>query len=216
MAGEELQVVRLRDDFYRDGFNKVLVALATILAAIGFLIAIILYLYFSEPAPLHFSTDREWRILPPVPLDQPYLNTPDLIQWVSETLPAVLTYDFVNYSTELKDKEQYFTPNGWKKYTDLINIYANYNTIQTSKMFVNSFADGAPFIINQGVLEGKYAWWVQMPINVHYITVDKSNGQPLLIRALVVRVSTLNNLSGVAIENILVSRGGGDQVRVHG
>ena len=44
------------------------------------------------------------------------------------------------------------------------------------------------------------SWWVQMLININY-----SGGytQPLNLQVLIVRVPTLNNLYGVAIENII-------------
>lgn len=216
MAGEELQIVRLRNDFYRDGFNKLLIALIALVASIIFLIAISVYLYMDKPPPVYFSTDNEWRVLQPVPLTEQYLSTADLIQWVSETLPAVFTYDFIGYTKQLQDNSQYFTANGWKKFLDQINEYANYNNVQSNKWFINAAPAGAPFILNQGVLDDKYAWWIQMPINVNYISVTKSNSQALVIQALVVRVSTLNNLSGVGIENIIVTKGTGEQIRING
>ena len=48
-------------------------------------------------------------------------------------------------------------------FLEQVNVYANFNTIQSSKLFVNSEASGAPFfILSQGLLDGKYAWWIQM------------------------------------------------------
>lgn len=216
MAGEEVQVVRLRNDFYRDGFYKVLLALAILIMAIVLLTLLSVYLFLFKPPPVNFKADNEWRLLPPVPLDQPYLTTPDLIQWVTEALPASFNYDFINYTSQLKDKAQYFTPNGWKKFLDQINTYANYNDIQTQKLFLNASAAGAPFVLNQGLLEGKYGWWVQMPIIIRVISIDKNYPQHLVIQALVVRVPTLNNLDGVGIDNIIVSKGKGEQVLING
>jgi intracellular multiplication protein IcmL len=216
-AREELQVVRLRDDFYRDGFYKILFALATIFVAIGLLVALSVYLYFSKPAPIHFrTTDHEWRVLGPVPLDQQYISTPDLIQWVSEVLPKIFTYDFIRYTDQVKNDAQYFTTNGWQKFLDQVNVYANYNGVQSNKLFINSFPAGAPFILNQGLLNGKYAWWVQMPVNITYINLSGKSTTPIVIQALVVRVPTLNNLSGVGIDNMIITKGGGDQIQVHG
>lgn len=206
MAGEELQVVRLRDDFYRDGFYKVIIALAAIVAAIVFLLTISIYLYVTKPPPVSFTTDNEWRVLQPVPLDQVYLSTPDLIQWVSEALPGVFTYDFIHYTERLKDAGQYFTANGWKKFIDQVNVYANYKKVLDSKLFINAVPGGAPFIVNQGVLDGRYAWWVQMPININYVTLGAKSSQAITIQVLVVRVPTLNNLYGVGIENFIVSK----------
>jgi intracellular multiplication protein IcmL len=216
MAREESQVVRLKDDFYRDGFYKVIFSLLAIVVAIVFLIALSLYVHFTKPDPVNFSADNEWRVLPPVPLDQPYLSTSDLVQWISEVLPSAFTFDFVNYSKFLKNSAQYFTQNGWNKFLEQVNVYANFNTIQSSKLFVNSEASGAPFILSQGLLDGKYAWWVQMPINIQYINVEKMTLTPLVVQVLITRVPTLNNLYGVGIENIVVNKGGGDQLDVNG
>lgn len=216
MAGEELQVVRLKDDFYRDGFYKILLALLTILVAITFLVLLSVSLFLAKPAPVNFRVDNDFRILPNVPVDQEYISQPDLIQWISQTLPIVFTFDFVSYTKQLKNAAQYFTSNGWSKYLDQINVYVNFNSVQDQKIFVNSYAAGAPFVLNQGVLSGKYAWWIQMPINVHYITVDRHSIQPLVIQALIVRVPTLNNLYGVGIENIIVSKGNGEQIHITG
>lgn len=212
MAGEELQVVRLRDDFYRDGFYKVLLAVATIIVAIVLLIIVSLYLLGSKPKPVYFSTDNEWRVLAPVPVEQQYLKNPDLAQWVTNVLPQAFTYDFISYTKQLKNLGQYFTANGWQIFLNQLNIYANYNGIQTQKLFVSASAAGAPVVINQGLLQGRYAWWVQMPVNLNYISADKGSTQPLVIQVLVVRVPTLNNISGVGIENMIVSKGDANQV----
>src|SRR5688572_30035886 len=92
--------IQLKNDFYRDGFYKVLLALGLILIAIFLLVALSLYLHFSKPEPVDFSVGTEFRVLQPVPTDQPYLSTADLLQWVSQTLPKVFSYDFVSYSAQ--------------------------------------------------------------------------------------------------------------------
>ena len=81
MAEEELQLVNLRDDFYRDGFYKALTAFVVLLVAILLLIAAVLYLQLSKPAPVFFSTGDEYRTVAPVPVNQSYLTLPDLLQW---------------------------------------------------------------------------------------------------------------------------------------
>lgn len=204
MAEEELQIIRLRNDFYRDGFRKVIFALCVMGVAIGLLIATSLYLYLEKPAPIKFATDAEWRVLPPVPLDRPYLQTPDLLQWVSNVLPGLFTYNFLNYTVRYKNNAEYFTANGWKKIQDILNTFVAYNVVQNSKLFVNGSAGGAPFILNQGLLSGKYGWWVQMPINVSYSSLEGGTTLSLVLQALVIRMSTLDNLYGVAIDNIIV------------
>lgn len=204
MAEENLQVVRLKQDFYRDGLNKVIFALITIGAAIGLLIALTVYFYLTKPPPTTFSSDSEWRILSPVPLDQPYLPVADLVQWVGETVPQLFTFDFVNYARQYKNLEQYFTSKGWQTYLTAVNPYVHASRIQSQKLFVGASLSNAPIISNQGLLEGRYGWWVTMPITISYTSGNKTSTQDIALEVLVIRVSTLNNLYGVAIENFIV------------
>ncbi len=218
MAEEELQVVSLRDDFYRDGFYKALGAFALLLIAIILLSAASLYLQFSKPSPVEFVTGDEFRTVAPVPINQAYLTQPDLMQWISERLPALFRYDFVNYNRDINTNMRYFTDNGWKNYQDLLKIYADGNSIAASKLFVSAVPGGAPIMLNQGLLPGGvYGWWIQMPLNLSYSSRTTGNAIPLVAQVLVVRVPTLNNLSGVAIEKMtLTKKGGGNQVITNG
>jgi intracellular multiplication protein IcmL len=206
---ETEHVVVLRDDFYRDHFGKVLFIIASVCIAIVLLIAASIYLHLNKPEPVSFAVLDEWRVQPPIPLDQPYLATPDLLQWVSDALPKAFNYDFNHYNGQLQQASQYFTKDGWKIFLNQLNIYVNYNNVQNDKMFVNGSAAGAPFILNQGLLSGRYAWWVQMPVDVSYANYNRSARRSLTLQVLVVRVSTLNNLNGIGIDNVIVSKSTG-------
>jgi intracellular multiplication protein IcmL len=204
MADEGLHVIRIRNDFYRDGFGRLVLALSVIVVALIFLIMASIYIYVATPVPVNFATDAEWRILPPVPINKPYLSTANLLQWVSESFSTMFNFDFLNYENKHAEYEHYFTENGWKKYNDLLNMYIPIGSIQNSKSVVTGVADGAPFVVNQGLLSGRYAWWVQMPINVRFSGYNRNYLQSFVLQALVVRVPTLNNLSGVAIDNLVI------------
>lgn len=205
MAAEDLQVIRLRDDFYRDGFNRILFCLLLIFGAIGLLVATSLYLFISKPPPVYFATDNEFRIVAPVPLNQPYIHTSDLLQWVNEAVSAAFTYDYLNFDREFEANKRYFTENGWKKYLELLNNYAASKTLQASKIFVNAALYSAPFIVNQGVLNDRYGWWIQVPMQIRSTGFQTNYSQSVTFQTLVVRISTLNDLNGVAIDNIVVA-----------
>lgn len=217
MAENELQLVSLRDDFYRDGYYKALAAMGILLVAIALLVSASLYLQLSKPHPVTFAVGDEFRTLSSIPTNKPYLSQPDLIQWVSDVLPRLFTFDFVNYNQELKSVSDYFTVNGAKSYADQLKVYADYNSIVPQKLFLNAKPAGAPFILNQGILPGQiYGWLIQMPLELDYRSAGRRNTMTLVMQALVVRVSTLNNLSGVAIEKLTVTKGAGDQVLSNG
>ena len=210
MAKEEnTQIVTLHNDYYRDSFGKLLVIIGSLFVAIIFLIGVSLYLHYKKPAPTTFLASAEWRVQPPVPLTEPYLSIPEVLQWVSNVIPNAFAYDFANYNDQLKKNSIHFTAEGWKIFLNQLNIYVNYNNVQAYKLFVNSVPTSAPYIINQGLLSGRYAWWIQMPINIDFVGYDRNFKQSLILQILVVRVSTLNNLNGIGIENVIVTKSTG-------
>src|SRR5579862_2259634 len=162
MPENNLPVVELLDDFYRDSFNKVVLIIVSIGIAIVFLITMALYIYLHKPAPKYFPVGDEWRIKAPVPVDQPYLSNPEVLQWVSDTVSKIFTLDFNNYNAQLQKYMPYFTQDGWQNFLNQLNIYANYNKVQTGRMFIYVVPTGAPVIINDSssgsLSSGRYAW----------------------------------------------------------
>ncbi len=209
MAEEGLQRIRLKDDFYRDGFYKALIAWLALLFVIILLLGLSLYIALTKPAPVDFAADNEWRILPSVPLDVPYLSQADLLQWVSDTLSRVFTYDFVNYNQQASKNMYFFTNNGWEAFTTILPQYVNSNTMFNAKGFLSAYPAGAPKIIQSGLLNGVYLWRIQMPINLNYSSLQTTSQLQLSAEISVVRISTLNNLHGVAIDTISVTKGVG-------
>lgn len=214
MAEEE--VGQLKIDFYRDGFGRILIAIFLTLAAMVLLGLISAYLFLTHPEPVVFSVDKDWRVLPPVPIDQAYIKDPDLLQWISQVLPSVLTYDFVNYKTQVDEARQYFSDNGWKVFLNQLDTYANNNTLQAAKMFVNANPSGAPIVLNRGILDGRYAWWIQIPMKLSYSSPGGTSVKPLVFQVLIVRIPTLDNLDGVTIDNVVIKPGEGTQINAKG
>ncbi len=214
MAGEELQIVRLRNDFYRDGFYKMFIALGLMLGAIFLVLTASFSLWLEKPSPVVFNTDAEGRVFPPVPLDKPYISTADLLQWVSTVLPQAFSYDFLNFNNQYASIQQYFTPDGFAKLTTLLNTYANPKTVEASKLFIIAAPSAAPTIylqgLGKGAVAGKYGWWIQLPLDIKYTgSAEKEYTTPVIVKALVIRIPITNDLSGVAIDDILVSKSQG-------
>lgn len=205
MAGEETGVIELRDSFYRDSYGRVLFTLCGVGVSIVIFIAVSIYIHLDKPAPIIFPVDNDMRVLQPVPLNQPYLSTPDLLQWVADVLPRLFALDFNHYNDQVQANTQYFTQNGRQSYLNQLNNYANYNNVQAYKVFVTAVPDAAPFILREGVVpdSGKYGWWVQMPVVISFAGYKPPPSVTLTFQMLIIRVSTLNNLNGVAIDTLM-------------
>ena len=204
MPEEQTELVTLRADFYRDRFKMILLLVALTGGIIVLVIALSIYLYVVKPPPITFPVSNGWRVQPTVALDQPYHTTSDILQWVSDAIPRVFQYDFNHYEDQLRANSHYFTEEGRRVFLNQLSNYVDNNVLQKNRLFVQPVPTGAPYILNQGLLSGRYGWWVQMPILLSYIGNIPLVPQKLNLQVLVVRVPTVNNLFGVAINNIVV------------
>lgn len=207
MTNEEVLLGEFRDHFYRDGFALLVSSFAILLISVSIVLGLSLWTFFNKPKPQFFMTDDSWRVVPSVPVNEAYISTPALLQWVSDVLPGSLTVDFVNWQSEVAGQEQHFTPDGWKKYQQILQVYASESSVEKYRLFVSAVARGAPVIVNQGLYQGSYGWWIQMPVDLSYSSSVKGNTKSLVIQALVIRVPTLDDLRGVRINNIIVKAG---------
>lgn len=207
MAEEDALVIELNDGFYRDGFKKVIILLSLLGAAICLLISASVYLIVTKPPPQFFIVGEDFRLQPEVPVNTAYLTTPQVLQWTSDTLREIFALDFLDYNEKLAENRTYFTAEGWRVYQNQLNNYVDYNTVKSSMLFAEATPASAPFVLNQGLLSGRYAWWVQMPIQIAFKGVRAKSDENLTLQVLVVRVPTKDNLAGIAIENIIVETG---------
>src|SRR4051812_27302179 len=115
-AEDALEVVKLRNNFYRDNYRRVVLALLfMILINIG-LVAIIGYMVTHRPTPVYFATSSDGKITQLHALSEPVVSTAELLQWTTQATTTAYTYNFVNYRKELQAASEYFTPEGWKEY----------------------------------------------------------------------------------------------------
>lgn len=206
MAEEGMDVVRLEDNYYRDSFGKVVFVIICIFLSIFFLAGISIYIFMNQPPPTTFRVAEEWRVVAPVPVQQPYLAEPDMLQWVSEVVPSLFNVDFAYMSGQVADVKKYFTDNGYQIYLNQLNNYADSKVVEANKLFVRGTPTRAPIILNQGVLSGRYAWWVQIPVNISYAGAVETPDVRLTLQVLIVRTDTTNNLTGILIDNVIVEK----------
>lgn len=206
MADQDaLELVRLRNNFYRDSYRRVLVALLLMVVVNLVLAGTIYYLLANRPMPQYFATTSDGKVIPLYPLQSPVVSTAELLQWATVAATSANTYNFANYRKELQEASQYFTPTGWKEYQKELKGSRNLETVTAKKLTVSAVATGAPIILDQGVVLGKYKWKIQLPILVTYESSTTKISQPLVVNMLVTRVSTLDYKNGIAIDAFYMS-----------
>jgi intracellular multiplication protein IcmL len=200
-----VEVVKLRNDFYRDGYKRVILALLLSVLLNAVLIATFTYVITHPPAPQYFATTINGRITPLIPLDQPNMPPSTLLQWANSAAIAAYTYNFVNYRQELQAASEFFTTDGWTEFTNALKASNNLNAVIDKKLVVSAVATGAPVILDQGIIDGIYTWRVQMPMLVTYQSASQTARQNVLVTMVIQRISTLNSARGIGISSFVAA-----------
>lgn len=204
MAYDALEVVKNRNDFYKDSYHKlVLILFTAILAIIGLVVAIV-FLVMSRPSPTYFATTDSGRMIPLIPLNQPNLSDKALLQWTSQAVVSVYSYNFVNFREIFQNNEKYFTNDGWQEFLNALKASRNLETVKDKKLIVSAVLSGAPIISSKNVFNGRYTWQIQMPVLVTYQSMSEQFNSSYLITLTIQRVSTLDNIYGVGISSFVV------------
>ncbi len=205
MAESALELVHLRNNFYRDNYRRVLFILLLMVVINLGLLGFIVYQAAHAPKPKFFATTADGKLIAIKPLTMPVVSAAALRQWANRAAVASYTYDFVHYRSQLEDASEYFTPTGWRSFEKSLQSSRNLTTVLSKKLVVGAVATGAPVILDQAVIGGRYAWKVSMPLLVTYQSASMRIQQPLVINMVITRVPTENYPQGIAIAQFYAS-----------
>lgn len=202
-----IEAVRVRNSFYKDSYKFMLLAL---LISTGFTILLVianLYVRYDTPAPVYFATNQDGSLKTWVPLNIPYLSDSDVIAFVTNTVKATFASDFLNYRNTLQNVRTHYTPEGYQSFIDALTQSNNLNAVLSQKFSVSVNVVGDPVILQQGVLPATntYAWRIQIPLDLHYVSSEQEKLQPVNATITVTRVSSLLNEQSIAIASLILS-----------
>jgi intracellular multiplication protein IcmL len=199
MAEDVLTTVVMRNNFYRDGQRKMIIILLLSIIANFVLASMLVYIVTHPPTPKYFATSINGRITPLFALNEPNQSDSAVLQWANQAAIAAFTYNFVNYQAELQAASGFFTADGWDQFLNALQQSNNLDAVKAKKLIVSAVATRAPIILQKGVLNGRFAWRIQMPLLVTYQSASEFSQQNLVVTMLVTRVSTLNSPRGIGI-----------------
>jgi len=201
------QSVQIRNEFYRDGYKKVLTVSVALAAALVGSIGANIYLVTNPTQNKYFATTPDGKVLPISPLDEPSLDQAAVLSWAARAAVKPYNFDFLNYRAQLQAIAVDFTTSG---YNDLLKAYGDRNIIDyvtKKQLLVASQPSSAAVITAQGQDKGIYTWRVQVPINVTFQGgPDRINStQNLMVSMVVMRVPNRDNPDGLGVNQYIVS-----------
>ena len=155
-----------------------------------------------HPDRQYFASDNG-RIFPLIPLSQPYRKAADVIQTARDTITRSFTLDFVNWRSQLEDVRKHYTRSGFKSVVKSLNTTGVLDTIKNRRMNMNITA-GAGVITKEAVEEGRFTWYIEMPITVRlHGQTSKLPDQKFLALIRMERVPTLDSIDGIGISQLV-------------
>lgn len=200
-----LEAVRFRNQFYRDGYRRVLSILLISFLINAALVAFIYYQYATRPTPTYFATNEDGTLKELIPLNEPYVNQEQLLSWASQAAIAAYSFNFLDYRSNLQNARKYFTPKGFDDYVKVLDSSGNLQTVIKNRLVVKPVITDVPIIVKEGLIagEGVYGWRIQIPMLIQYVSASDKIEQPVLATLLIKRVSTLGSSEGIAIESFV-------------
>lgn len=203
---DPLVMVLARNAFYRRLHYLALAALALTSSVIIALICVIVFLLQNPTHPLFFATDSVGRLIPIIPVNTPNMTTDDVIDWTTQGVESALSYDYVNFRSQLQSAQKYFTRYGWTNYMNALRGNNNLVALTNRKMVVLAKVVEKPKILAQGILAGSYAWKFQMPVLVTYLlppNYEAKFSNPLDVTVIVQRQQVLQGYKGLGIVQLI-------------
>ena len=208
MVDDAVELVRLRNNFYRDNYRRLVGCVLLLLVIVILLVGIIFYQIINRPAPKYFAATVDGRIMQLFPLSEPMLSPAELLQWSHRAAISAYTYNFVNYRSAMQQLQNKFTPDGWRYYENALRTARTLEMVIAKKLVVSAVATGTPVILDQAVVNGRYSWKVQIPLLVTYQSPNEQTQQPMVVTMIVSRVPTVDMPKGIAIVSFVSSSQG--------
>ncbi len=199
-----LDLVRFRNFFYRDGYRKAMTGLLGSLGLNLILIILTIVLMISRTPPVYFATQADGSLVEIQPLDQPVVSDSMLLTWATRAAVSSYSFNFLDWQNDLQNVQQYFTSTGFKNFVDALQSSGNLDTVVAKRLVVQATVVDVPRVIQQGTIKGRYAWKIQIPMLIKYISANEELRQPVLVTLLVARVPTTQKPEGIAIAQFVV------------
>jgi intracellular multiplication protein IcmL len=200
---DSLYTVITRNKFYREGYHSLLKVALVQVVVIFVLAAMVGYKVFIEPEHVrYFATTDDGRIIDPnlLSLNNPNLRDSAVLTWATQAAADIMTFNWEDYQLRLQASNSYFTQSGWEGFKKALGDSRLLEGMKANQQLITTVPFKAPVITDQGSVNDRYYWHIQLPVITSTISGDKKASKTQLLNLTVVRVSPLQNPSALGIE----------------
>lgn len=203
-ASSPAELAVARTGFYRDRYRSLLSAFVLLLVLCLVLVGAVTALAMRQPATHYFATDETGRIVALQPLDQPHVNASIVLDFAERTTKAAYSYSFATYRDDIGRLRDRFSQRAFQALIGAITDSRNLEAVKSKKLVVTAATDGAPVITAEGVIEGRYAWRIEVPLTVTYQSSSERVNQSIVAKLLVRRAPRVDRPEALEVDQFVV------------
>lgn len=133
------------------------------------------HIHLSVMSYMHRSRDivamsRDGRVVPLIPLSEPYVTQASLFRFCDEALQASFTLDFKNYRAQINAAEEFYTPNGFSNYKTQLDekqflqrLTKEFRVSSITRTGAYVITDAKPIVTEYGKV---YVWHIESPVTL--------------------------------------------------
>lgn len=200
-VSEEAQTQAVEQERYLEdkSIQILFLALLSIALAVGVVGLIILLRDTAVPPPVYFTSSANGALFPEKPLDQPSLETNELLNWITEAMMESNTFNFIDSSTVIDAASVYYTKEGFESYKNALDNAGIPATVIEKKYVLKATAMDAPQLLLEKPFAGRYMWKIKIPMQFRYQNVRTDFSNVVEVTLIVMRVPTTQAPNGVLI-----------------
>lgn len=187
--------------------RQTLIAIISIIAAILSVFSAYQVIKVKTP-PQYVQLTEDGRIYPIPPLNMESVSDGEIINFASDSVKWLNTYDFVSWKDQLQVQSSRFTPSGWDSFVQSLVETDNLETVKTQSLVVSARPTKNPYIKQKGIASGQntFVWHVRVPVSISYSRPKGDTSQAEIpdqegtVSLYISRVPLEVNLKGYAIQ----------------
>lgn len=190
-----------KNNQYRDGYRLVMKWILVMALMSVLFTALLSYLSLFRKPPAYYATTTSGEVVPLHALSEPVVTSKYILQWASLATRDVLNIGFANYQQQFEQAKPYFTSKGWEQFQEALTSSKLLQTIEDQHVDMSAVVSGAPVILGQAVVHGRFTWRIKLPVLITFTSASSQTKQSLYVTMDVQRVPVLDAEKGIQISN---------------
>jgi len=152
-------VAVLQEKYLHDKYATIfLLLIVLVVLGVGLFGLLFLLKNAAFPPPTYFPATEADQLIQEASLDQPEIQEPVLLNWLTEAMMAAHTFNFINYTSVINAAKVSFTPEGYASYQSVLTNQKIIDQVVNKKYVLKASAADAPQILLSKPFAGRYMW----------------------------------------------------------